>query len=217
MVLLHPFKNRFIKRFYCIHSKTGLKDRGIFLGCSFFVFKEENEIKTINWYIIKNEYVNYLKQFDNKVQNIDYKKSIKPYIGMIFSLDKFNYYVPISSPKSKHYSMGENIDFLKIMDGDKIISVINLNNMIPVDNSSVELLDYKRISRYIIFKNQTEKLKYIALLRKELLIINNRKKEIFERAKKLYEIKINSPKSKIAKRCCNFKLLERKSKSFNKK
>lgn len=53
---------------------------------------KENKLK---WYIVDKEYVNYLKEFENKVEHIDYAKKLKPYIGILINIQNFNYYVPI--------------------------------------------------------------------------------------------------------------------------
>lgn len=58
-------------------------------------------MKKLKWYIVNKEYVKYLKSFDTKVENIDYDKNVKPYIGIVLNVDKFKYYVPVSSPKEK--------------------------------------------------------------------------------------------------------------------
>ena len=68
----------------------------------------------LQWYIVNKKYINYLKTFDNKIENIDYQDNLKPYIGRIININSFNYYVPVSSPKEKHYKMKEGIDFIKI-------------------------------------------------------------------------------------------------------
>ena len=85
---------------------------------------KENKLK---WYIADKEYVNYLRQFDEKVENIDYNTKLKPYIGILITINEFNYYVPISSAKEKHYKIREGMDFIKIMQDDKIIGVLNLS------------------------------------------------------------------------------------------
>ena len=51
------------------------------------------------WYVVKKEYVNYLRKFDDKVECIDYDNSLKPYIGIVIKIEDYNYYIPISSPK----------------------------------------------------------------------------------------------------------------------
>ena len=169
----------------------------------------------LNWYIMKKEYIKYLKKFDNKVQDIEYINKSKPYIGIVFNINNFNYYVPISSCKNKYYSMSENIDFVKVTEGRKILAAINLNNMIPVPEENINLLDYQNISEYFSFRNEIDKQKYIALLRKEIAIINQRKDDILRRAKRLYELKYKFPNYKVSKRCCNFKLLERKCNEYH--
>ena len=47
----------------------------------------------LKWYVVDKEYVSYLKEFDNKVENIDYR--FKPYLGIIIAINEINYYVPI--------------------------------------------------------------------------------------------------------------------------
>lgn len=135
----------------------------------------------LKWYIIKNEYVEYLKNFDDKVQNIKYDKSSKTYVGIVFSINKIDYYVPISSPKSKYKKMKETIDFF-----------------------------YDKLSNYFYFKDEKNKYKYIKLLEKEINIINLKKDDLLKRAKRLYDIRNKFPNSNISLRCCNFKLLEEK-------
>lgn len=164
----------------------------------------------INWYIVSKEYVEYLKRYDKKVQNIDYKNTSKPYIGIILEINDFKYYVPISSVKLKHYHMHENIDFVKILDGERILAAINLNNMIPVLKNDVTLLKFNELPKYFVFEDKSLEMKYISLLRRELIIINSRRNEIMKRAQILYNLKSNGINTKMANRCCEFSLLEEK-------
>ena len=177
------------------------------------IWKEENlNNEHLSWYILSKKYVEYLQRFDSLVQNIDYGcNEIKPYIGIVLQINNFDYYVPISSTKEKHYKMKEGKDFVIIKEHSKILGVINLNNMIPVLPSEVNVLKYNSISNYRNFRNNSEKYKYISLLDKELDLINARKEEICIKARKLYDEKFNNPNSRLSKRCCNFKLLEEKS------
>lgn len=171
-------------------------------------------MKKLQWYIVNKKYVKYLKTFDNKIENIDYQNNLKPFIGIIININNFNYYVPISSPKKKHYKMKEGIDFIKIKQENRILGVLNLNNMIPILDRYVQLLKYKEIERYRLFKTDKEKRMYIALLNTELKIVNSKYEEIKKNAIKLYEEKINNPNSRVSKRCCDFKFLETKLNQF---
>lgn len=168
----------------------------------------------LKWYIVDKEYVKYLKQFDNKVEDINYNERLKPYIGILIEINKLNYYVPISSVKEKHYKMNEDIDFVKIINNEKILGVLNLNNMIPIDNENIIMLEYKEIEKYRKFRNDKEKRLYISLLNMELDLINDKIEKIKTNANKLYNHKKNKPYSKISARCCDFQLLEQKCKEY---
>lgn len=56
----------------------------------------------LSWYILDNDYTDFLKRYDDKVVHNDYNNGIKPYVGIVININDFNYYVPISSPKEKH-------------------------------------------------------------------------------------------------------------------
>lgn len=110
--------------------------------------------------------------------------------------------------------MNEDMDFIKIMENDRILGVLNLNNMIPIDNENVRILKYKEIDEYRKFKNDKEKSLYISFLSFELGLINDKIEKIKSNAIELYNEKLNRPNSKISKRCCNFRLLEEKCKKY---
>jgi len=169
--------------------------------------KENNKLK---WYVANKEYITYLKKFDDKVENIDYDTKLKSYIGILITINDFNYYVPISSTKEKHYNIKEGMDFIKIIHNDKIIGVLNLNNMVPISDDNVKVLKYKDIEEYRNFNDDKEKKLYISFLSFELDLINDKLEKIKKNALKLYNEKTTHPNSNVSKRCCNFKLLEEK-------
>jgi protein AbiQ len=77
---------------------------------------------------IKEDYIEYMNKFDSKVY---YNKGEgRPYIGILFEINNFKYYAPLSSPKEKHQNMPENIKYVKIQNGE--FGLLNLSNMIPV-------------------------------------------------------------------------------------
>ena len=174
---------------------------------------KENKLK---WYIADKEYINYLKKFDDKVENINYKDRLKPYLGILININNMNYYVPISSAKEKHYKMNENIDFIKIMKQERLLGVLNLNNMVPIADEHIRILKYKEIDKYRKFKNNNERDLYISFINLELKLINDKIEKIKASAIKLYTEKIARPSSKISRRCCDFKLLENKCKEYKK-
>lgn len=168
----------------------------------------------MHWAIIDTNYVNYLSQFDNKVGKVNYNNRLKLHIGILFTINSHNFYVPISSAKPKHAKMKNSLDFHKIQDETQCYAVLNLNNMIPVPNRYVTLLTYNQIDQYRFFSSLKEKNDYIYLLQKEMNIILSIESTIKHKAEKLYRTCSNYPTSHIAQRCCNFHLLEIKSLLF---
>lgn len=164
----------------------------------------------MNWYVAEKNYIQYLRQFDSKVGYIDYGSRLKLYLGIILSVGDFFYYVPISSAKEKHKNMKNSLDFQKIQDENTLYAVLNLNNMIPVPNSCIQQIKYNQIEKFRSFDSETEKTDYIYLLQKEKRLIDAMEETIKNKAQKLHEKCTSAPNSKLAARCCNFRLLEEK-------
>ena len=171
----------------------------------------------MRWYVADKDFVNYLHSIDEKVEQIEYKDSFKPYFGIIMNINNYNYYLPVSSPKPwKHSKMSNSKDFLKINDPEtgELIAVLNINNMIPIPLQYITMLDYNDVAKYKKFNNDSEKTNYINLLRKELKVIRSMSKKIKENAIYLYEHYKVFPNDRISSRCCNFIKLEESIKSY---
>ncbi len=158
-------------------------------------------------YIVEDDYITYLKQFDNNVSNN--KHNSRPYVGIIISIDEINYYAPLASPKVKHLKMKNQIDLFKIKNGD--LGVINLNNMIPILKENVKEINFKNCD-----------FKYSKLLKKQLdyIILNSNK--LINNAIKLRNIIIKNNNEctnyelHLKERCTNISLLEKVYKDFKK-
>jgi len=165
-----------------------------------------------NFRIVKVDYnyCDYLREFDHRVSYNSGIKELRPFIGILFVVDKFEYFAPLSSPKIKHLSMKNNIDLVKI-DGGRY-GVVNFNNMIPVMPNNYELFDLNGVPK------DTNELKRQNLLKSQLLWLNKNISRVKNKAYKLYDnYKNNTLNEKIKSRCCNFVLLEEKCKEYNKK
>ncbi|MNV60516.1 hypothetical protein D3C71_1529820 [compost metagenome] len=159
----------------------------------------------VKFYTVTDAYIDYLHSFDKRVQKHKDDGYPKPYVGIIMSMGGFNYFVPLSSPKSKHATMKENITFIKILDGQDLKAVINVNNMVPVPDSEYELLkfeDYKQEHQDLLNKEYNE-VKRIAT-------------KIIRNATNLYRMVTVQPdeNSGYVKLCCDFKMLEQKSQEY---
>ena len=51
---------------------------------------------------VDSKYCDYLRQYDNKVSYNAGTKDLRPFIGVLFMIDKCEYFAPLSSPKPKH-------------------------------------------------------------------------------------------------------------------
>lgn len=163
----------------------------------------------LNFYIIEDNYIKYLSQFD---KHIAYNKNAKrPYIGIVIIVEEHYYFAPLFSPKPKHKMYKDNLTFFKIKNikNKNDLGIIRFSDMIPVPQESVYLLDIKDKSYG-----------YKRLLSEQYSYINkpeNRAK-IMEKAEKIYSIITKTGKSKMAKfykdLSCDFKLLEEKSAKY---
>lgn len=158
-------------------------------------------MKGLKIYYIDESYINYLRKFDS---NVAYNKnSTRPYIGIVYTYNNYNYFAPLYSPKPKHIEINpKSIDIFKIKNGE--LGVVNINNMIP---TPIEVLTE-------VLPTITD-IKYKKLLEEQLTFLNNHKAELFKkithfqnmyRKGHLYE--------NILNRSCNFLLLEEKFKEY---
>ena len=155
-------------------------------------------MKKLKIYFIQSEYIDYLRKYDNRVA---YNKvPNRPYIGVVYTYNGFNYFAPLSSPKKKHIAMNANIiDIFKIKNCE--LSSVNNNNMIPC---VMEVLTEA-------IPNITDK-RYKALLENQLSYINSKRDILLKKVKNFQSRYRNGfLQDNIMKRCCNFELLEEKA------
>ncbi|MFZ3591602.1 type III toxin-antitoxin system ToxN/AbiQ family toxin [Bacillus sp. DJP31] len=163
----------------------------------------ENKIR---FYEVTDTYIDYCRRFDTRVpeNKVENRKHPRKYVGIFFEVEGFKYFAPLSSPKTKHTTMKEKVDFMKVEDDDGLYAVLNLNNMFPVPNSEIVEFEFDEI----------QDTKYRDLLEKEFLICRGRREKIIKNAHKVYEIvTVNKTRSFIG-RCNDFKLLETKCKEY---
>ena len=158
---------------------------------------------------VDSDYCDYLRNYDSKISYNMNEKELRPFVGVLFKVNSLEYFAPLSSPKTKHKSMYNTIDFFKIKNGD--LGAINFNNMIPVGKGNYSLLDLNKAAI------TTSELKYQNLLKEQLQWLNQNYEQIKNKSYRLYNLflKKRLPES-VLNRCCNFTLLEEKSLEYNK-
>lgn len=146
-----------------------------------------------------------------------YENSLKPFVGIIIILDKFHYFVPLTSAKPKHIYwknvsnshfliyeyVEESINIRKqiykpSVEGKKIhiLSVLDFKKMIPVPPSEYNLIDFNNLEY-----------QYRRLLQKEYDFCKSLGDKIIKRIEKMYSYQ---KETGIIKRMhCDFLKLER--------
>lgn len=158
---------------------------------------------------VDSKYCDYLRKFDSKVSYNKNTKELRPFVGVIFWVNSCEYFVPLSSPKAKHFHMHNTIDFIKLDAGR--LGALNLNNMIPVRANNYQLLDLNK--KYDDLKSE----QYYKLLNKQLRWLNSHANFIRRKTINLYSKYINNELTDgIKRRCCNYLLLEEKCLEYNK-
>ncbi|MDO4492154.1 MAG: type III toxin-antitoxin system ToxN/AbiQ family toxin [Lachnospiraceae bacterium] len=157
--------------------------------------------RKMRFYNIKDSYIEYLRSYDAAVALN--KKETRPYVGVVLEIDGIHYYAPFTSPKQKHKKMKNGKDFRKINNGE--YGAINFNNMIPVLDSQVILIDIENIPD----------LKYRRLLQNQYKSIKADIEGIQRTAEKLHKLvmaeddELSTYDRIVKSRCCNLRLLEK--------
>ena len=142
---------------------------------------------------VSDRYINYLKEYfpktllDNKQ---GCRKHTRKYLGVIFKINEYNYFAPLSSPKKSDYlengairkSSVSIIRMTRIYNNKVVLlGTIKLNNMIPVPQSEI-----------IIYNIEHERdKKYQDLIKNEQFWIQRNTDKIIKQGLNLYNNKIN--------------------------
>ena len=159
-------------------------------------------MKALKLYRIDEQYIRFLHSRDSKVQ---YNKAAKrPYVGVVFSFRKLNYFVPMESPKPSHLNMKSGKHLLRIAKGK--YGLLGFNNMIPVHKDAL-----------IEFDISAEKDdNYRTLLERQVKEINKMKADIMDHAQKTYFDVVDHNNKFLVSISCDFKKLERACREYNK-
>lgn len=157
-----------------------------------------------SFYCADDEYCDFLRKSDPCVPYTMDKKRNRPFVGIVFSINGYKYYAPLTSPKPKHLAMKNQIDFLKIKGG--AWGAINLNNMIPIHENSLQIVNMK-----ILPTDDKPTINYKNLLSNQLSWCNKTENSAFitSRAQKLYDMVVQKKaQPQLVQRCCDFSIVE---------
>ena len=172
-------------------------------------------MKVIDFYYIDLKYIRDLSKVDDNVMSISPQrgKQKRPFVGVIVLLNGRRYCIPLTSPKFKFKTMKCQVDLLKIFDeskkddngAPKLIGVLNINNMIPVDEPFISKVDLT------IHDNDRSNIKvHKQLMQKQLRWCRAHVDTIENRANKVYDMVVNHPDKncKLVRRSSKFIKLE---------
>ncbi|MCI8746105.1 MAG: type III toxin-antitoxin system ToxN/AbiQ family toxin [Lachnospiraceae bacterium] len=165
-------------------------------------------------YEISEEYISYISTIEKNVfsSKENDRNHTRKYLGIVYSINGYHYYIPLSSPKNSDYRMENGIQKIrrsiipiiritsKSSSGElELKGTLKLSNMIPVPASELTLYDME----------YEPDLSYKALIHKEMLFIRKNKNKIIQNAKILYkQKKENNSAIGYLKSTVDFSLLE---------
>ncbi len=152
-------------------------------------------------YEVSGNYRKYLEKFESKVSQKDNRK----FYGILIKKDKYEYCIPFTS-KVKHRNSKLTIN---IKNKRKVIAQLLLNNMIPIIDSEINLVD-------------VEKEKYSDYLKNEIIYLSNKNviNEIISKTENIFEVLENKrgyDYDFFKSICCDFDKLEKVYLDYNKK
>lgn len=144
-------------------------------------------IGKLNFYIIDDNYIEYLSRFD---KHIAYNKNQKrPYIGVILVVENHYYFAPLFSPKQKHKTYKDNLTFFKM---------INEKTKKRFRNYKIFGYDSSTSRKCISIRYKNKSYGYKRLLSEQYSYINkpDNKQKIIDKAEKIYNIVTKDKKVK---------------------
>ena len=166
------------------------------------------EQKRLSLYTVDMKLIrNYHNQGDDRVFSVSPQigKETRPFVGIVVICDEKQYCIPLSSPKAKHKSMKNDIDFHRVLDSKgKLIGVLDFNNMIPVREDVLQ----KVIIR--IGPHDSEEIKrYKNLMIDQLNFCQHNQDIIIAKANKLYKfVDKRNTSRQLKQRCLKWSRLE---------
>ena len=149
-------------------------------------------------YSISDDYIEYLRKvfprvYSNKIAN---RTHTRKYLGVVFKLNNFNYYIPLSSPKDAHDYIilngkkvirKDSIIVIRIVVKNTLKGTLQIGTMIPVPD--------KALIQYNLQDEQD--ISYKELVQDEIIFIRKNANRIIKTAKLLYSKKKQKAPTKI--------------------
>ena len=147
---------------------------------------------------IKEEYLDYLRKYENRISYTKEEKIRRPFVGILFKIEDMLYYAPLT-----HKEKDSNETNIRINDSNgKFKGYILFNNMIPVNKEDIINYDINKEIDY----------KYKNIVYNQMLFLRKNYYKIIEKALNVYKGIVKKEHKSI---CFNFKELESLCKEYN--
>lgn len=151
------------------------------------------------------KYIRNLHNADDRVPSVSPQigKEDRPFVGIVVMINGRKYCIPLSKPKEKHNRMKGSIDFTKIIHNGEFLGVLNFNQMIPVEQDQLRIIDIN-IHKH---DNSDTRRKKIRLIKEAEWLVDH-EGEVNNKARVLYSKYFSDEIFSARKNCLNFKKLE---------
>ena len=167
----------------------------------------------LNLYSVNDRYIEYLRKFDKRIYDSKEEKRTydRKYVGVVLSVNNFNYYIPMASPKKTDYiDINKKIirhdtkTIIRMHDNKRLYGTLRISNMVPVPITELE--------PYIV--EEEKDLKYREVILGEIRYINRNSNTIIKNAKLVYSQKKNNLDIEYIKNTVEFSVLEEKCREW---
>ncbi len=165
-------------------------------------------------YSISDNYIEYLQRhvpnvYSNKVEH---RVHTRKYVGVVLRIGKYNYYIPMSSPKETDYQVAgvrkvikkSIIPIIRVTtvnsnNEKELKGTLRISHMLPVPEAELELFDMETESDEA----------YKDLVNNEMIFIRKNKEKILKNAQVMYKQKCeNDTSAEYVKTALDYKQLE---------
>ncbi|HAV1871900.1 TPA: type III toxin-antitoxin system ToxN/AbiQ family toxin [Enterobacter hormaechei subsp. steigerwaltii] len=159
----------------------------------------------MKFYTVSDSYISHLKAVDSRVP--DNYGGGRAFIGIVLEVNGLKYLAPLTSYKPKQDSLQPSSPTIFKLhernNPDNKLGMVCLNNMLPVTDEVIELLDI-----------DAQPARYQRMLYRQFEFIKLHVAEIETKAQNLYKIVTVDKHGFFCRISCDFELLEEASKSY---
>ena len=165
-------------------------------------------------YSVSDEYIRFLRSKDSNVYSNkeNNRTHSRKYLGVVYEIESYRYFIPLSSPKSSDYQKAGDgyvikksiVPIIRLVNRDRkgnkqLIGTLRVSHMIPVPDSELEKYDV----------NSEIDERYKSLIQDELMCIRRNSDRIISNARLLYKQKSEGDTSAgYVKTALDFKKIE---------